>query len=106
MLLEMGIIVAGIPAGWLLRRSERAKAVVGRVLTWAVWALLFLLGLSLGSNADLLHQFNTLGLRAALISTLSLAGSLACARLLGRFLEAKRQDDPTPPSAGRPGGAA
>ena len=48
MLLEMGLIVAGIPAGWLLRRNDKAKALVGRALTWAVWALLFMLGLALG----------------------------------------------------------
>lgn len=87
MLLEMGIIVAGIPAGWMLRKSDRAKSAVGRVLTWAVWALLFLLGLALGSDDELLRQISSLGLRAAVISTLSVVGCLVFARLLGRFLD-------------------
>lgn len=104
MILEMGLIVAGIPAGWLLRKNAKAQAAVGQVLTWAVRILLFLLGLSLGSNMELLHQFNTLGLRAALISTLSLAGSLVCARLLGRFLEVRRRaENPGPERTGTDG---
>ena len=86
MLLEMGLIVAGIPAGWLLRRSEKAKALVGRILTWAVWALLFMLGLALGADAALLEQISRLGVRAAVISTLSVAGCLVFARLFGRWL--------------------
>ena len=60
MLLEMGLIVAGIPAGWLLRRNDKAKALVGRALTWAVWALLFMLGLALGSDSALLEQISRL----------------------------------------------
>lgn len=86
MLLEMGLIVAGIPAGWLLRRNDKAKALVGRALTWAVWALLFMLGLALGSDSALLEQISRLGARAAVISTLSVAGCLVFARLLGRWL--------------------
>lgn len=86
MLLEMGLIAAGIPAGWLLRRNEKAKILVSRALTWAVWALLFMLGLALGSDSALLEQINHLGVRAAVISTLSVAGCLVFARLLGRRL--------------------
>ena len=87
MLLEMGIIGAGIPAGWVLRHHEGAKAVVGRVLTWAVWALLFLLGLSLGSDDVLLEQISRLGARAVIISSLSVLGCLISARLIGRRLK-------------------
>ena len=86
MLLEMGLIVAGIPAGWLLRRNDKAKALVGRALTWAVWALLFMLGLALGADSALLEQISRLGARAAVISPLSVAGCLVFARLLGRWL--------------------
>lgn len=102
MLLEMGIIVAGIPAGWLLRKSDRAKSAVGRVLTWAVWALLFLLGLALGSDDELLRQISRLGLRAAVISTLSVVGCLVFARLLGRFLDLDKNREAKTPAPDAP----
>lgn len=111
MVLEMGLIMAGIPAGWLLRRNERAKALVGRVLAWAVWALLFMLGLALGSDSALLDQIGRLGARAAVISTLSVAGCLVCARLLGRWLDLDAAAKPEPAAAApaeaaRPGASA
>lgn len=107
MLLEMGLIVAGIPAGWLLRRNKRARALVGRTLTWAVWALLFMLGLSLGSDSALLEQISRLGVRAAVISSLSVGGCLVCARLLSRWLHLDTAERPEPAAsaetAARPG---
>lgn len=103
MLLEMGLVVAGIPAGYVLRRKERARAVVARLLTWAVWALLFMLGLALGSDAMLLEQLSRLGVRAAVISVLSVAGCLLGARLAGRWLNLDTADlSDTRPAAGCP----
>ena len=92
MLLEIGLIAAGIPAGYVLRRKEKARAAVTRLLTWAVWALLFMLGLALGSDAMLLEQVSRLGVSAAVISVLSVAGCLAGARLAGRWLNLDTAD--------------
>lgn len=109
MLLEMGLVVAGIPAGYVLRRKEKAKVLVGRLLTWAVWALLFMLGLALGSDAVLLEQLSRLGIRAAVISVLSVAGCLFGAGVVGRWLN---MDTATPsgparkPAADRTGAEA
>ncbi len=86
MLLEIGIIAAGIPVGWLLRRNRKAQALTGRALTWSVWILLFLLGFALGGDERLLAQLDSLGVRAVTISLLSVAGSLLAARLLGAWL--------------------
>ena len=86
MLLEMGLIVGGVPFGWMGRKSERVIALVGRGLTWSVRLMLFLLGLSLGADATLVARMRTLGLRAAVISTLSVLGCVVAAWALGRFV--------------------
>ena len=106
MLLEIGLIAAGIPAGYVLRRKEKARVAVTRLLTWAVWALLFMLGLALGSDSALLEQLSRLGARAAVISVLSVAGSLVAARLVGRCLNLDAES-PSDTHAARPprGGA-
>lgn len=101
MLLEIGLVTGGIPLGWLLRKRNQARIIVGRVLTWSVWALLFLLGSSLGGNAELLGQIRTLGLQAGVISTLSVAGCLVFARLLGRFLRLEGEPDTPAQKAGK-----
>lgn len=86
MLAEIGLIAGGIPAGWLTRRSEAVVKVVNRCLGWTVRAMLFLLGLSIGGNDELLAQMEKFGLCAAVISSLSVLGCLAAARLLGRYV--------------------
>ena len=48
MLLEMGLIAGGIPAGWALRRHAAVVRVVNAALGWTVRVMLFLLGLSIG----------------------------------------------------------
>lgn len=103
MLLEMGLIVGGVPFGWMGRKSERVIALVGRGLTWTVRLMLFLLGLSLGADETLVSQMRTLGLRAAVISTLSVLGCVVAAWALGRFvLSGAERGGATRVSAGPP----
>jgi uncharacterized membrane protein YbjE (DUF340 family) len=87
MLLEIGIIAAGVPAGWLLRRRGPVRIAADKTLTWSVRILLFLLGLSLGSDEELLAGLDSLGARAALICLLSVAGSMTVGRLLERRMD-------------------
>lgn len=87
MLLEMGLIVGGVPAGWLLRANRQAHAAVGFILTWAVRLLLFLLGLSLGADDILLGRIQELGLQAAVISSLAMCGCLSVAWLMGSLFQ-------------------
>lgn len=102
MLLEMGLIAAGIPAGWLLRRRRAAREGVDRILTWAVRILLFLLGLSLGTDAEFLSRIEELGLQAVVISTLCMAGCLTAAWWIGRFFSLR--EDASSDSSGSSAG--
>ena len=74
MLLEMGLIAGGIPAGWLLRRRSLVVKLANTALGWTVRIMLFFLGLSLGLDDTLLSQLQSLGLYAAFISSFSIAG--------------------------------
>lgn len=86
MLLEIGLIAGGVPAGWVLRNNIRAIRLVNSFLSWTVRIMLFLLGLALGLDDTLIGQLESLGLYAAVISSLSVAGCFAAAHLLGRFV--------------------
>ena len=86
MLLEMGLIAGGIPAGWLLRRNAPVVKWANTALGWTVRIMLFFLGLSLGLDDALIGQLRSLGLYAALISTFSVTGCFLAARLLGRYV--------------------
>lgn len=86
MIVELGCIVAGVPLGYALRHRERVVHAIDVILTWTVRLLLFLLGLGLGADANLMAQLETLGVRAAVVSLCAVAGSLLTARVLSGVL--------------------
>ncbi|GFM37428.1 LysO family transporter [Desulfovibrio psychrotolerans] len=93
MFLEVGCIVAGIPLGYALRRREKVIYTVDKLTMWAIYGLLFLLGVSLGSDAELIRQLGTIGAQAFAISLSCLAGSVAAVWLLDRFILRGRLDE-------------
>ena len=74
-------IFAGIALGRLLR--GRRTAWLSRLLTVLIWLLLFLLGLEVGSNRQLIASLPTLGAEAAVIAPVIAGGDLCgCVALL------------------------
>ena len=70
------LLFAGIGAGYLLRNwSFVARLERGVSLT--VWALLFVFGVTIGSNRELIVNFGRFGWHAAVSVCLGVAGGLA-----------------------------
>lgn len=88
MITEISCIAVGIPLGFALRHRQAALRCVDRLTSWSIYALLFLLGLSLGSDDELISRAGDLGMRAVVISLCSLMGSVFAARALQRLLPA------------------
>ncbi len=76
MWVEVGLIVSGIPVGYALRKKPLAVNITNHALSIVIYALLFLIGLSLGSNDDLLARFTELGVQGVLIGILCSSGSI------------------------------
>ena len=68
----IGIMFAGIAAGYLLRKIELLQK-IGKPISYTILLLLFLLGISVGANKDIVDNLATLGGQAFL---LALAGCL------------------------------
>ncbi|MDR3045896.1 MAG: LysO family transporter [Desulfovibrio sp.] len=103
MIVEIGCIAVGVPAGYLLRTRPAVVGAVDRLTTWSIYALLFLLGLALGSDDALVAKAGDIGLRAVVISMASLAGSVAAGWLLQHVLLRGALDGPgaaSPPPLG------
>ena len=73
----ISIMLSGMFAGYLLRRWLFGR--LGRVITVLIWALLFLLGLEVGSNERIVKGLATLGLEALLITLAGTLGSVMAA---------------------------
>jgi uncharacterized membrane protein YbjE (DUF340 family) len=74
------LFVAGIAAGRLFRKKEKARKGIDIMITWAIYLLLFLLGISVGTNEKIINEFSVIGLTAVLLTAGALAGSLLLAR--------------------------
>jgi uncharacterized membrane protein YbjE (DUF340 family) len=66
---------AGIALGYLIRNRKR----------WAIYLLLFLLGIAIGTNEVIVKNLPTLGLKALLISMGGVLGSVLLAWLAYRL---------------------
>lgn len=76
------MMFGGILCGYLLRKKQVPH--VQQVTTVLIWVLLFLLGLNIGSNEQIIHSIGSLGIEALLITVFATFGSLIGAWLLWR----------------------
>lgn len=68
--------------GYLLRRHPQRW--IAPFTTWLIWVLLFLLGMEVGSNRQLISSLGTLGLESAVAAVFMVAGSGLAALLFAR----------------------
>ncbi len=75
-------IFLGITAGYVLRtriKSKTAGTTVAkwssRLTTWLIWLLLFMLGIEVGGNEQIISALPTLGVEAIVLSVFATLGS-------------------------------
>ena len=71
----IGIMFAGIAAGYLLRKIEFLQK-IGKPISYTILLLLFLLGISVGANKDIVDNLATLGGQAFLLALAGTVGSV------------------------------
>ena len=87
MLVLFAVILGGIVTGRLLQ--SRRLAFVSRLIAVIIWALLFLLGLEVGSDPAVAGGMATLGRTAFVIFVFSVAGSIGASWLLWRRIRGR-----------------
>lgn len=87
MLIIFGFLFGGVLLGYLLRRYRVLW--IGKVTTVLIWLLLFLLGVEVGCNDELIRSLPTLGLEGLLIAVACGLGSCLMAMLLWRIVRRK-----------------
>ncbi len=81
------IISAG--AGYMLRRKSGLGKALSRTTPLTIFILLFMFGLSIGSNESILSNIHKDGLKAGAIALLGVAGSVVATSLCARFINRK-----------------
>lgn len=89
MLIVIALMVSGIVTGYLLRNREFIKD-TGKVVSGAIFLLLFLLGITVGNNRDILDHLDTIGLKALILTIVATLGSAIMAWLIFKYIYKKQ----------------
>ena len=85
----IGIMLAGIGIGYLMRRHSLPW--INRVITILIWLLLFLLGIEAGHNEEIIRSLPTLGMEAFSIAIVCVMGSCITAWILWKHIKKKEE---------------
>jgi uncharacterized membrane protein YbjE (DUF340 family) len=80
------LLIAGVGIGWLIRERRSWVRVSERLVTGFVYLMLFLLGLGVGADPELIRNVRSLGLQAFGIAFFALAGSIAAGLICSRVV--------------------
>ena len=79
-----GVLYRKLSTGARISHTDVAARWQGRIVTWLIWLLLFLLGIEVGSNEMIVRSLPTLGVEALLLSSAATLGCCVLAWMLWR----------------------
>ena len=77
MIIVISLMVCGIILGYAIK--ERNLKFVQKLINYAIFLLLFLLGITVGANGEVMNNLDSIGLEALLITLAAITGSVLCA---------------------------
>ncbi len=86
MIVILVVLLAGILVGLLVLGKPKLHQVNNRLLNWAIYLLLFLLGISVGTNEEVIRNLGKIGYEAISIAVASIAGSVLLSGLLFKLI--------------------
>ncbi|TAJ14309.1 DUF340 domain-containing protein [Marinilabiliaceae bacterium JC017] len=81
----IALFVAGIGIGYFFREKDKTRKGIDKMVTWAVYLLLFLLGISVGINDTIINNFSRIGYRAIWLTIGAVGGSVFLAKIVYEF---------------------
>ncbi|MFW5890534.1 MAG: lysine exporter LysO family protein, partial [Marinilabiliaceae bacterium] len=91
----IALFIAGIAIGFPLRGRTSILKIADHLVITAVFALLFFLGISVGTDPRIINNIASLGWQAAAISGGAIAGSLLLAKLVAYFFHQQENEGPS-----------
>ena len=80
------ILLLGISIGYLFRKKQDLIKTADKLLLWSIYLLLFLLGISVGSNKTIIQNFAEIGFKAIVLSLSGVLVSIFLSYIVYRFL--------------------
>jgi uncharacterized membrane protein YbjE (DUF340 family) len=70
------VMLAGIAIGLVINRFPKVIRANDKLISWAIYLLLLLLGISVGLNQTIIHNLDKIGVQAAIITLGAISGSV------------------------------
>lgn len=83
MLSIVGVMMGGIVMGYFFR--EKRLTCISRLIMIVIFILLFLLGINVGENKQIMGNLDVIGGEAVVITFGAVAGSVLCAWVIYKF---------------------
>ena len=90
MFIVIAIMFIGIGTGYLLRHQPLPW--IQKFITLLIWLLLFLLGIEVGQNENVIRSLPTLGLEALIIAIACISGSCIFAQILWKRVSQRKEE--------------
>lgn len=87
----IGLMLTGMLLGFLLRRQKLSW--IHKVITILIWLLLFLLGIDVGGNQEIINGLHTIGMEAIIITVAAVLGSVTAAWALWYVLYKRNKEE-------------
>lgn len=84
----IGLMLTGMLLGYLLRKRNLHK--IHTVITVLIWALLFILGIEVGGNEQIIKGLHTIGIEAVILTLGGTLGSVVATWALWKALYKKK----------------
>jgi uncharacterized membrane protein YbjE (DUF340 family) len=88
MFVAIGFMLVGGVVGYLFRKKEFKH--ISKIITGLIWLLLFLLGVEVGGNPQIISGLTAMGVEALMITVAVVIGSAIAALFLWRQIGKKR----------------
>ncbi|MBQ5645093.1 MAG: LysO family transporter [Bacteroidaceae bacterium] len=85
MFIVIAMMFSGIAFGYLMRRHRFTH--ISKIIISFIWILLFVLGVEVGSNPNVMNSLHNIGVEALFIASMSILGSAIAAMLLWKHVK-------------------
>lgn len=89
MFIVIGLMLVGVFVGFIFRGKKLHR--ISHVIMALICLLLFLLGMEVGGNQQLINSLHIIGIEAILITIAALLGSVLCAKALWQWVNKKER---------------
>lgn len=81
----MATMFLGILLGYIFRGIDKLQR-ISKLISYTIYLMLFLLGISVGANKEVVNNLPTLGVQALILASAGVIGSAIFAWLIYKFI--------------------